>query len=131
MRSWLVRPHRIWKATWWHGLLAWLILVVGFAPPPGLFTPPAGLASPADPADREDSSQEDDAQEGAIPDASSLIQEGMRPLHGSGIGRAPSRVPHRPAAERVQARLARQRRDGGHFLGAARHLRRWIQSFLC
>ena len=130
MRSWPVRSRRIRKPAWRHGLLAWLILVVGVAPPPGLFAPPAGFASPADPADREASSEEDDAKEGAIPDASSLIQKRTRPLRGSGIGRAPSRVPHRPAAGRVQVRLARHRRGGGHFLGEARHLRRWIQSFL-
>ena len=92
--------------------------------------PTAGFASPTDPADREASSEEDDAKEGAIPDASNLTQKRTRPLRGSGIGRAPSRVPHRPAAGRVQVRLARHRRGGGHFLGEARHLRRWIQSFL-
>ena len=130
MRCWAVRPRRIRKPAWRHGLLAWLILVVGVAPPPGLFTPTAGLASPTDPADREASSLEDDAKEGAISNASNLTQKRTRLLRGWRIGRAPSRFPHRPADGRVQVRLARHRRGGGHFLGEARHLLRWIQSFL-
>ena len=130
MRSWPVRPRRIRRPAWRRGLLAWLVLAIGVAPPPVLFAPPAGFASPADPADREASSEEDDAKEGAIPDASSPIRERTRPLRGPGIGRVPGRVPRRPAAGRAQVRLARHRRGGGHFLGEARHLRRWIQSFL-
>jgi hypothetical protein len=130
MRFRPVDTRRIRPLAWRHGLLAWLMLVVGFAPLPDRFAPLTGGASSADPADRRGSSEEDDAKEGAIPDASGLIQERTHPLRGSDIGRAPSRVPHRPTAGGVQVRLARHWRGGKHFLGEGRYLRRWTQSFL-
>jgi hypothetical protein len=126
MSSRPVRPRRIGGPAWRRGLLAWLILVVGLAPPPGLFAPTADSTSPAVPAGREASSEEDDAEGAAIAAPSGLIPERARSPRGPGLGRAP----HRPAAGPAQARLARLRRGGGHFLGEARLLRCWIQSLL-